>query len=107
MADYPYDPELPFVVACSDKAIARFRDKQDARDMVNEFVESENWLKLIDTTPAPKIPADAEFIHWVNGAWFSTAARDGDNWFYDGFHFSTEEILLEIGGAEVVVLKRA
>lgn len=121
MTDYPYDPELPYAVARIKEGeeaypvgiIARFKDKHYAQDMVNEFTPG--WVELVDTTPKPKIPADAEFIFWCDGEERPYYARRWSNpadkvWETDdGFRVREESLLGEgwIGDAEVVVLKRA
>jgi hypothetical protein len=72
MTNYEYDPELPFVVVRIKEGetgefrpgiIARFRSRSDAIDM--EEIFQPGWVEMVDTTPKPKIPAEATYITWV------------------------------------------
>lgn len=122
MTDYPYDPELPFVVVQvqSDDTYefpvgsinARFRDASSAREYADGFMKG--YVEFVDTNPAPKIPADAEFIFWYDDAERPYYARRWGNpaekaWETDGGKLVNEDELAKqwIGDAEVVVLKRA
>lgn len=123
MTDYPYDPELPFVVAQTqtldetDSPVgsinARFRHERNAEQYVREF--DFGFVELIDTTPKPKIPDDAEFIYWYDQDDQPYYARRWSNpankvWETDEGVRVTEDQLTGsgwIGDAEVVVLKRA
>lgn len=117
MTEYPYDPELPYVVArIKEKEpsypvgiIARFKKWEDAQDMEDNF--QPGWVELVDTTPAPKIPADAEFIFWVDfkweSPWYGRRLNSGNWELDDGDVLDEEDLVKKIGDAEVVVLKRA
>lgn len=117
MTDIAYDPELPYAVVQirSDDptnfplgVIARLRDRDDAINM--EDVYAPGYVEVIDTTPKPKIPADAEYIAWSPTFFrMDMAFRDEGNpskpWAYDGIRYSEESLLEEIGDAEVTVLE--
>lgn len=62
MTDLTYDPELPYAVVTTGQngLNSRFRYRNEAETHVG----SATWLELIDTTPKPKIPEDAEYIIW-------------------------------------------
>lgn len=109
-ADIKYDPELPYVVLdFGGHVIVRFADKHIAEFFAKNHV---NYKTVIDTTPKPKIPEDAEFI-FVEDADQSVFARreglvDGEMlWLVPG-DFITESELIEdfIGDSEITVLVR-
>lgn len=62
MTDLTYDPEFPYVVvnSSSDVPVARFISDVLAAD----FALNNQYRTVIDTTPKPKIPEDAEYITW-------------------------------------------
>ena len=64
MTGYEYDENLPYVlVGSSDGAMyARFRGKGFAE----EYVEDYPGLRIIDTTPKPRVPEDAKYITWLD-----------------------------------------
>ena len=62
MTDYEYDENLPYVVEQDGRVIARFEDFVRA-EWAADFFET----KVIDTTPKPRVPADAKFITWKVG----------------------------------------
>lgn len=121
MTNYPYDPELPYAViqVYSEDEIefptgsinARFRDAESAREYADGFLP--DYVELVDTTPAPKIPADAEFIFWYDYGLMPFYARRYGNTFNrvwereSGATISEVDLVKQIGDAEVVVLKRA
>ncbi|MGO2600862.1 MAG: hypothetical protein ACTH7X_08745 [Brevibacterium aurantiacum] len=85
MTDYEYDPDLPYVVAWSKNGdlVARFARRCDA----DHACKLAFAARVIDTTPKPRVPEDAEFITWIGSSirgissgirWF--AKRDGDGW---------------------------
>ena len=74
---YPYDPDLPYVVLCEGDMVARFAEK----DAAYHF-ESQRWAyETIDTTPAPRVDTDAQIIMWevVDGP-YRVARRNKDGW---------------------------
>ena len=79
MTDYEYDEKLPYVVTDAEgEVLARFRYRE-----VAEYCMGESFV--IDTTPKPRVPEDAQFITWlINGRarWFAER-RNGD-WAVDG-----------------------
>lgn len=121
--DIPYDEDLPFAVwrirgvKGSDRFVegqieSRFRDLDSAASFTYSY--QEGWLEIVDTTPKPRIPEDAEFIAWQTSknAWMDVAYRDGKNldlgkpWAWGDFLYSEEDLLTEIGDADIVVLDR-
>lgn len=62
MSDLKYDPELPFAYLdhTGSEVYARFKHRSDAE----VFRERCNFGRVVDTTPKPKIPEDAEYIIW-------------------------------------------
>lgn len=63
MSDYPYDPDLPYVVepALHATVRARFNLRSDAE----AFAEGK-IVRVIDTAPKPRVPNDARFITWIS-----------------------------------------
>jgi intein/homing endonuclease len=120
--EIPYDEDLPFVVWRIKEAKytprfskgmieARFFDKIEADEYAEEY--SEGWVEVVDTTPKPKIPADAEVIAFV---------RHGDGWLYARryghpankvwqfsnpvYRIEEGDLLTLIGDHDIVVLDR-
>ena len=64
MTDYEYDENLPYVVvgAVTGRLSARFRSGVDAE----VYARGHAYLKLIDTTPKPRVPEDAKYITWLD-----------------------------------------
>lgn len=61
---YDYIPDLPYVVVRDGiDLVAKFAE-QDAAD---HFASQRFHHKVIDTTPAPRVPEDAHFITWNRG----------------------------------------
>lgn len=108
MTDYPYDEKFPYVVTWGNFGAARFSREDNADSYAKETMG-----KVIDTTPAPKIPADAEFIHWEtpsNAQYYAKRLGHPNNkvWLQDsGRNYDEDDLIEAIGEAEVVVLKRA
>lgn len=107
MIELEYYKEVPYVVMWGDFIAARFSVLDNAERYAEQSVG-----RVIDTTPKPKIPEDAEFI-FVKDSDQSVFARregviDGEMmWLIPG-DYVTEEQLIEdyIGDAEVTVLVR-
>ena len=99
----------PYVVMWGNYEAARFPadewGKENAKTYAKESVGS-----VIDTTPVPRIPEDAKFIHWVDeGGAPYYARRDGDLWETDLGSFITQEDLLGddwAKNAEIIVLDK-
>ncbi|GGO59060.1 hypothetical protein GCM10010910_01100 [Microbacterium nanhaiense] len=87
---HAYDPDLPYVVEHASHVFARFPSEEWAE----AFIEPRRYgsdYKIIDTTPAPRVPEDAEHVVWIfaatpnyrmyaekkNGLWFHEDARNG------------------------------
>lgn len=109
MSELKYDPELPIWVSYSlgDRPVARFRNLVDAHSYRDMFMYAG---VVIDTTPKPKIPEDAEFITWMMNGANAVAIYVEFNplkpWEWGGIYYSQEELLKEIGDDEVTVLVR-
>lgn len=112
MSSIEYDPELPFAfISTANREVARFADREIAARFGKEVMVG----KVVDTTPKPKIPEDAEFIIWDDGSYLpQIAQRDSGpadlGWRYgaeeDYRWYSYEALLREIADAEVTVLVR-
>ena len=114
-ADIKYDPELPFVVAIENYSedyviLGRCSTRQYAEDLVRNGTI---LRKIIDTTPKPKIPEDAEFIYYISwsnsGAYARRVGHAANNvWETSNpiSHVDEEDLLKTIGDAEVTVLVR-
>lgn len=109
MSELKYDPELPFVVRVrfSEELLGRFSDLQDA-EQIAASVYGGYDTEVIDTTPKPKIPDDAEFIIWRSdpSSALQFAEKTQDFWAIEAVEVSDEELISEIGDAEVTVLVR-
>lgn len=111
-SDIKYDPELPFALVYSDEdettVTSRFIEKEDAESWLkyNNYVNT----RVVDTTPKPKIPEGAEFVTWqINGAnevAIYVNFNTNKAWEWYGMYYSEEDLLKEIGEAEVTVLVR-
>lgn len=110
-ADIDYDPELPFAYLDNGniQLYARFKHRSDAE----VFRDRCNFGNIVDTTPKPKIPEDAEFIAWYdpsdNGE-ERIARRYGHPankvWRIGWDTIEESELMSYIGDAEVTVLVR-
>lgn len=100
-----YDPELPFAYldTTGSEVYARFKHRSDAE----VFRERCNFGRVVDTTPKPKIPEDAQHITWGESKLAYSRYDDG-LWYgwNHGWGLSDEEILKWIGDYEVIVLVR-
>lgn len=100
MTEYAYDPASPYVVAGRESGIlfSRFRHEEDAQ----EYADTLGFI-MIDTTPKPKIPVDAQHITW--GRKNAAYSRIDDRWYGWTDTGLSEGAMLElIGDAEVIVL---
>lgn len=107
MSELKYDPELLYVarIRFTEEILGRFHDKEDATQSLETIWASYDG-EVIDTTPKPKIPEDAQHITWgdekvaysryVDGLWYG--------WIHTGI--SEDELLDWIGNDEVTVLVR-
>lgn len=109
MSEIKYDPELPFAVVIEDYPneyviLGRCSTLQYAEDLLRKGTI---LRKIIDTTPKPKIPEDAEYISWRSYEMIQFAYRyENGEWAYAGDYWTLEGILKEIGDSEVTVLVR-
>lgn len=99
-----YDPELPYAYLDTEgsEVYARFKHKSDA----DVFRERCNFGRVIDTTPKPKIPEDAEYLIWEFNGETGMAYRDGGEWYGSGEWWTAEEMAENLRFAEVTVLVR-
>lgn len=103
MSKLKYDPELPYTVVSLGEVRARARYEDEAELFASLYLEG----YVIDTTPKPKIPKDAQHITW--GKSKVAYSRYYDGLWYGWNHgrgLSDQEILKWIGDAEVTVLVR-
>ena len=107
MTDYPYDPDLPFAVVAVGSGLvhARFRFREGA-----ESYAGTAWADVIDTTPKPRIPEDAEFIYWQTESGTGYYARwdeaESEWQLHTGARYTLNDLLDRAGDAEIIVLGR-
>lgn len=110
-ADIKYDPELPYAVILigSGELNARFKYLNEAETHRG----TATWLEIVDTTPKPKIPEDAEFIYYISwsnsGAYARRVGHAANNVWETSNPISRideEDLLKTIGDTEVTVLVR-
>lgn len=112
MLDIKYDPELPYAVLSRGEVKAHARYKDEAEVFANHYLEG----YVIDTTPKPKIPEDAEFIlveteDVAKDIYQRVEDKHEDAGFYwyrviDSMAYGHDEMPDMIGDAEVTVLVR-
>lgn len=75
MTDYEYDENLPYVVETGGgNVVARFHDLEEA----GRYAVPPR--RIVDTTPKPRVPDDAEFITWLDtghSRWFAERTAFG------------------------------
>lgn len=106
--DLKHDPELPYAFIYKGNLEARFHYETDA----NEFFECCGYGEVVNTTPKPKIPADAKYITWINQAdngealiAFKYGHPDNKVWKVGWDYYDEADLISElIGDSEVVVL---
>lgn len=112
MTDYEYDPDFPYVLVNVDyRPHTRWAVKGEADRFLEK--EWEGYGRVIDTTPRPKIPDDAEFVYymsWANSAHYAKRVGHPNNHVWETSNptsnVSEEDLLIRIGDAEVTVLVR-
>lgn len=104
--EYAYDPDFPYVVKGGfGYPYARFNQLAFAVQAAAELD-----TQVIDTTPKPKIPEDAEFIYVADGDQSLFAKRAGvmDGammWLLPGDYITEAQLIDDyIGDSEVTVL---
>lgn len=106
MPDIKHDPELPFAfISTANREVARFADREIAARFGKEVMVG----SVVDTTPKPKIPEDANYIFVEDSDQSVFAYRivppDGSNgWMTVGGGFMNDEELLEYIGDEPVIV---
>lgn len=107
MSEIKYDPELPYAIKYKDQVWARFLSESDA----HSYVEREGGT-VVDTTPKPKIPEDAEFVYveLKDGPYYVRKRDDGSWVDQTSSQFTSTDHLTRFlkgeGDAEVTVLVR-
>lgn len=103
-----HDPEFPYAIVFNGHVIAKFPAEGFGKVNAIEYAADVYDSELVDTTPKPKIPEDAEYI-LINTTDYSYFAQKIENeWLWH----RTEEVLdydglVEyIGDGEVTVLVR-
>lgn len=121
-----HDPDLPYVAIVPEGS--RFTtydaDGRASKDLypgavLGRFAHAEvAWdllmgtgrpYELIDTTPKPKIPADAEFLHWRDEddqPYFAVKHAAGSWETDEGVVLLTEELIGFVEGIDITVLDR-
>lgn len=113
--EYAYDPELPWIIWNYDHIVARFKFFDDAE--ATKRFQYTNSYEVIDTTPKPKIPEDAQYVTWPNKdvpeyvmfamllpEWHPGRGK-GYRWTdQDQSWYTDDQLIREIGDAEVTVL---
>lgn len=110
MTDLTYDPELPFAaVDTVGKVEARFKGESDAKIWIHDVA---GYGRVVDTTPKPKIPEDAEFVYMElkDGPYYVRKREDGAWVDQTSSQFTSTDHLTRFlkgeGDAEVTVLVR-
>jgi hypothetical protein len=105
MSEIKYDPELPFAfISTANREVARFADREIAARFGKEVMVG----RVVDTTPKPKIPEDAEFVTWRGdrNSILEFAEKTQGYWSWSGLEISEIALTEVIGDAEVTVLVR-
>lgn len=100
----------PYVVILEGQEAARFPNGEAGKADAEHYSEITEGC-VVDTTPAPRIPDDAKFIHWLDEGGAPYYARRDDNrlWETDLGSFITQEDLLGddwAKNAEIIVLDK-
>lgn len=108
MTELTYDPEFPYVVLFGDWVGAKFPAEGMGKVNAMDYAVEGRGL-FIDTTPKPKIPADANYIFVEDNDQSVFAYRivfpDGSNgWMTVGGGSMNDEELLEYIGDEPVIV---
>lgn len=109
MSELTYDPELPFVVIEGGQISCKFRMIDDANYWISDV---SGMGEVIDTTPKPKIPEDAEFVYveLKDGPYYVRKRADGSWVDQTSSQFTSTDHLTRFlngeGDAEVTVLVR-
>lgn len=110
MSEVTYDPEFPFVLQLGGVNYARFRNSADANE--SKALPGLRSAEMIDTTPKPKIPEDAEFVYveLKDGPYYVRKRADGSWVDQTSSRFTSTDHLTRFlkgeGDAEVTVLVR-
>lgn len=91
MTDYEYDEKLPYVVvgAVTGRLSARFWSGVDAE----VYAHGHAYLEVIDTTPKPRVPEEAQYVMWTAFGTAAVAVRnDRAEWGVNGAFYSLEDL---------------
>jgi hypothetical protein len=102
VTEYEYDEKFPYVVVWGEYGAARFSVSDNAKSYAKETAG-----KVIDTTPKPKIPEDAQYILWYDDHYPYVAVQSvsGGHWYHLEDVWTLEQLLSDcVGDAEVTVL---
>lgn len=105
MSEGDYDVNLPFVfVDATNTVRARFGSREDAQYWLGPVNLGE---RIVDTSPQPKIPEDAEYLIWVRDGDIQMAYRSqGDEWCSSNEWWVQGELEEFLEDAKVTVLVR-
>lgn len=108
MTELKYDPEFPYLVMFGEYIAAKFPADEDGSGYRNAIdYASMSVGRVVDITPKPKIPEDAEFIYWKQGETDYYARKEAGYWIDDeGEDYAVSALAEIIGNAEVTVLVR-
>lgn len=101
MSELKYDPDFPYAVVLNGHVLAKFSSEGMGKVNAIEYAAENYGSELVDTTPKPKIPEDANYVFVEDGDQSVFAYRivfpDGRNgWMMVGNGPISEEDLLEI-----------
>lgn len=104
---YDYIEGWPYVVTWGEYEAARFPAGENGKANAKTYAHNTGG-RLVDTTPAPRIPGNAKFIYWIKNGDFDYYARKGVDgmWRLDSGALLTEDQMLEcwIDEEEITVL---
>lgn len=80
MPEYPHDPEFPYLVlSVGGNQVGKFRSKFLAEEY-RRVSKTEKMWDIVDTTPKPRIPVDAQYLAIKAGKMFAIAIRKELGW---------------------------
>lgn len=106
MSDLKHDPEFPYAIVFNGHVIAKFPAEGMGKVNAIQYAADVYDSELVDTTPKPKIPADADYLIWEFNGETGMAYRDGGEWYGAVEWWTGEEMAENLKFAEVTVLVR-
>lgn len=102
---FTHDPDFPFLLVHKTAGVlAKFKTEQFAIDR-SEGIAFADRYSVVDTTPKPRIPVDAQFITWARYQMKHFAYRYRDLWVYNDKALYEEALLQDwVGDSKVIVL---